>query len=171
MNRQLLRDWWNHKNNILTKLRSMCIIATGIIIIIIRAIYPQFIFDEISLIILIAVFVAIILPDIINFLKEYKSIEIFGLKFTKESEVVSVTDDDNVNSIITILRDQGAHSFQWFRDNTDFAFSDEKFKEIIRHNPGHLKEVKIISHDPRERKLKMGNPGLKLIDQEKTEKM
>jgi len=81
-----------------------------------------------------------------------------------EFEEMSVTDDDEVNTIASYLS-RGAHSFQWFRENTEFNYSDKKFNKIVYSNPDLFKPIKIVKRDKDGEKSISGLPGMKLTVQ------
>ena len=83
--------------------------------------------------------------------------------FELELEETNVTDDEKVNLIVSYIAN-GAHSFQWFRDNTEFNYSNQEFQKIIVQNPKLFKSIKIVKRDEEGKKLpsSSGLPGIKL---------
>ncbi|NQT00403.1 MAG: hypothetical protein HQ580_00115 [Planctomycetes bacterium] len=90
---------------------------------------------------------------------KFKGVEI-------ELEEAHITDDENVNLIISYLA-RGAHSFQWFRDNTEFKYTNNDFQKIIVQNPRIFKAIKIVKRDEEGKKLpsSSGLPGIKLTSE------
>lgn len=93
---------------------------------------------------------------------KFKGIEI-------ELEEAHITDDENVNLIISYLA-RGAHSFQWFRENTEFNYSNQDFQKIIVQNPKLFKAINIVKKDEEGKKLpsSSGLPGIKLTYEART---
>ncbi|MHC4242929.1 MAG: hypothetical protein ACYSU4_11030 [Planctomycetota bacterium] len=71
--------------------------------------------------------------------------------------------DDKIKLIISYINN-GAHSFQWFRDNTELKYTDNDFQKIIVTNPKLFKAIKIVKRDEEGKKLSSssGLLGIKL---------
>jgi hypothetical protein len=54
------------------------------------------------------------------------------------------------------------HSFQWFRDNTEFYYSNAQFQRLIDMHPKILQRVNIVSRDEEKRKSTPSLPGMRL---------
>ena len=92
---------------------------------------------------------------------------ILSLKFLRykgfEMEVVIPQEisDQEINVITSYLL-RSPHSFKWFRDNTDFQYTDEQFKALVAKHAGTLEEITIVSRDEERRKSTPGLPGMRL---------
>ena len=99
------------------------------------------------------------------------SILIEKLKIAKigqiEIECFNLTSDPEINIIISCLI-SSAHSFKWFRENTKFQYTDDKFNQIISSNSEQLKSVTIVMRDETG-KLTENRPGMKLTEKARDE--
>jgi len=81
----------------------------------------------------------------------------------------SRTNDDEVQAIASYLS-RGATSFKWFRENTEFDYSDKEFNKIVYRNPDLFKAMKIVKRDKDGKKSRTGLPGMKLTAQDRKQK-
>jgi len=65
--------------------------------------------------------------------------------------------EQEISTIVSYLQ-RSPHSFQWFRDNTEFQYTNQKFESLVDKHPDILQRVTIVSRD----KNKPGLPGLRL---------
>ena len=68
-----------------------------------------------------------------------------------------ISDPAVIRRIMAILA-TSCHSFQWFRDNTDFDCEDQVFMKLVTRHPDSLEEVRIIQ--PNDTRL----PGMRLTE-------
>lgn len=69
--------------------------------------------------------------------------------------------DQEINAIVSYLQ-RSPHSFQWFRENTDFQYTDQEFSALVSKYAGLLEKVTIISRDENKRRTTPGLPGMRL---------
>ena len=69
--------------------------------------------------------------------------------------------EKEIESIVSYLQ-RSPHSFQWFRDNTEFQYMDDQFSELIAKHPGVLEKITIVSSDKEKRKSTPGLQGMRL---------
>lgn len=84
-----------------------------------------------------------------------KEVEGIG-KQHAEQERIRIRD-----AIVSCLR-RSPHSFQWFRENTEFRYTDEWFDAFVTQNPGLVEKVRIVSRDKDRRRIIPGRPGMRL---------
>jgi hypothetical protein len=93
-----------------------------------------------------------------------------SLKFLRykgfEMELVTPQEavDQEINAIISYPQ-RSPHSFQWFRDNTEFEYTDLDFEIPVDKHSELLERVTIISSDESNRKTTPGLPGVRLTAQ------
>lgn len=99
----------------------------------------------------------------------YKPLDklITSIKFMRykdiEIELVDPTDVGKQEiSIIASHLQRGPHSFQWFRDNTEFKYKDEEFVKLVSKNPQLFETITIVSRDKNKREGKPGLPGMRI---------
>jgi hypothetical protein len=107
---------------------------------------------------------AVILTGLVLFRETLK--KLISLKFRyKDFEVELVapqeTTDQEINAIVSYLQ-RSPHSFQWFRDNTDFQYTNEQFDAVVAKHAGILEKVTIVSRDEDKKKSTPGLPGMRL---------
>jgi len=71
------------------------------------------------------------------------------------------TGDQEINAIVSYLQ-RSPHSFQWFRENTDFQYTDQQFDALVKKHAGFLEKITIVSRDENKRKSTPGLPGMRL---------
>lgn len=109
---------------------------------------------------------AVFVTGLVVFRKPLKTV-ILSLKFLRykgfEMELVAAqeTTDQEINAIVSYLQ-RSPHSFQWFRDNTDFQYKNEEFDQLVAKHAGILEKVTIVSRDEDKRKSTPGLPGMRL---------
>jgi hypothetical protein len=109
---------------------------------------------------------AVFVTGLVLFREPLKRV-ILSLKFLRykdfEMELVppQETTDQEMNAIVSYLQ-RSPHSFQWFRDNTDFQYTNEQFDALVAKHAGILEKVTIISRDVDKRKGTPGLPGMRL---------
>ena len=108
---------------------------------------------------IVALFLLIFRESISTVIRSLKRVKYRDLEI--ELEETKVTDDGEVNTIISYLS-RSAHSFQWFRDNTEFNYSDSEFNKIIDKHRDLFKPIKIVRRDKDGKKGREGSPGMKL---------
>jgi hypothetical protein len=92
---------------------------------------------------------------------------IFSLKRLryKDLEVELVepeeTGDQELNAIVSYLQ-RSPHSFDWFRENTDFQYTNEEFDSLVKKHAGLLEKITIVSRDENKRRHIPGLPGMRL---------
>lgn len=69
--------------------------------------------------------------------------------------------EQELSAIVSYLQ-RSPHSFQWFRDNTEFQYTDADFESLVARHPEVLQRVTIVSKDETKRKSVAGLPGLRL---------
>jgi hypothetical protein len=69
--------------------------------------------------------------------------------------------EQEMSALISILL-RSPHSFQWFRDNTEFEYTDDQFWTLIAQHSKVLEKVTIVSRDKDKRKAEPGLPGMRL---------
>ena len=69
--------------------------------------------------------------------------------------------DQEIGTIVSYLQ-RSPHSFQWFRENTDFQYTDSDFEALIAKHPQLLERITIVSRDETKRKTTPGLRGLRL---------
>ena len=83
----------------------------------------------------------------------------------KELEVELIDPEEvgesEVSTIASFLQ-RSPHSFQWFRDYTEFQYTDAEFEAIVAKHPEILERITIVSRDENKRKSTPGLPGLRL---------
>jgi hypothetical protein len=85
---------------------------------------------------------------------QYKDLE---LEMVEPQE----TGEQEINAIVSYLQ-RSPHSFQWFRDNTEFQYTDQQFNALITKHAGLLEKITIVSRDENKRKNTPGLPGMRL---------
>jgi hypothetical protein len=109
---------------------------------------------------------AVFLTGLVLFRGPLKTV-ILSLKFLRfkdfEMELVAPqeTAEQEINVIVSYLQ-RSPHSFQWFRDNTDFQYTNEQFDALVAKHAGILERVTIVSGDEEKRKSTPGLPGMRL---------
>lgn len=109
---------------------------------------------------------AVLLIGLILFRQSLEKV-ILSLKFLRykdfEMELVEPGEasDQELNGIISYLL-RSPHSFQWFRNNTDFRYTDDQFDKLIAKHTGILEEVTIVRRDAERRECTAGLPGMRL---------
>lgn len=109
---------------------------------------------------------AVFLTGLVLFREPLKTV-ILSLKFLRykdfEIELVAPqeTADQEINAIVSYLQ-RSPHSFQWFRDNTDFQYTNEQFDALVAKHARILEKVTIVSRDEGKRKSTPGLPGMRL---------
>jgi hypothetical protein len=94
-------------------------------------------------------------PDILSVRHlRYKDLEI---ELVAPEEV----SDQEIGTIVSYLQ-RSPHSFQWFRENTDFQYTDSDFEALIAKHPQLLERITIVSRDETKRKTTPGLRGLRL---------
>ena len=71
------------------------------------------------------------------------------------------TGDQEINAIVSYLQ-RSAHSFQWFRENTEFQYTDQQFGTLITKHAGLLEKITIVSRDEDKKRSTPGLPGIRL---------
>jgi len=104
---------------------------------------------------IVALFLLIFREPISTVIRSLKRVKYRDLEI--ELEETKVTDDCEVNTIISYLS-RSAHSFQWFRDNTEFNYSDSEFNKIIDKHRDLFKPIKIVRRDKDGKKGREGSP-------------
>jgi hypothetical protein len=66
-----------------------------------------------------------------------------------ELPVPQETRAEEIDPIVMYLR-RSPHSFQWFRDSTEFQYSNEQFEELIHKHAERLEKVNTVSRDKSE---------------------
>ena len=74
--------------------------------------------------------------------------------------------EQEINAIVSYLQ-RSPHSFQWFRDNTEFQYTDAEFESLVARYPETLQKITIVSRDETKRKSTAGLPGLRLTAKRK----
>jgi len=69
--------------------------------------------------------------------------------------------EQDISEIVSYLQ-RSPHSFQWFRDNTEFQYTDPQFESLVATHPEILQRITIVSSDQAKRKSTAGLPGLRL---------
>jgi hypothetical protein len=69
--------------------------------------------------------------------------------------------EQEMNALVSILL-RSPHSFQYFREHTDFNYSDQEFGTLIDKHAGVLERVDIISREEKKRKDAPRLPGMRL---------
>jgi hypothetical protein len=109
---------------------------------------------------------AVFVTGLVLFRKPLEAV-ILSLKFLRykdfEMELVAPqeTSDQEIKDISYYLQ-RSPHSFQWFRDNTDFQYTNEQFDALVAKHAGILEKVTIVSRDEDKRKSTPGLPGMRL---------
>lgn len=85
---------------------------------------------------------------------KYKDLEI-------EFEEVSISQDGNINEVASYLT-KSAHSFKWFRENTEIKYNDDEFNNLIKDNPNIFENAKVIRRDENGNRIIPGYPAIKL---------
>lgn len=80
-----------------------------------------------------------------------------------EAELVEPQEagEQEISVIVSYLQ-RSPHSFQWFRDNTEFQYTDQEFESLVGKHPDILQRVTIVSRDENKRRTIPGLPGLRL---------
>ncbi|PYS20760.1 MAG: hypothetical protein DMF72_20100 [Acidobacteria bacterium] len=74
--------------------------------------------------------------------------------------------EQETSAIVSYLQ-RSPHSFQWFRENTDFQYTDADFEKLISKYPQMLEKITIVSRDETKRKTEPGRPGMRLTQDAK----
>jgi len=69
--------------------------------------------------------------------------------------------EQDISEIVSYLQ-RSPHSFQWFRDNTEFQYTDPQFESLVATHPEILQRITIVCSDQAKRKSTAGLPGLRL---------
>lgn len=85
-----------------------------------------------------------------------------------EAELVEPQEagDQEISAIVSYLQ-RSPHSFQWFRDNTEFQYTDQEFESLVNKHSDILKSIRIVSRDENKRRIIPGLPGLRLTEKGK----
>ena len=90
-----------------------------------------------------------------------RSLRLKGLEMEMELPAPQETSDREINILVYYLK-RSPHSFQWFRDNTEFEYTDEEFRTLLATHDKILEPVNIVSRDEEKRKGTSGMPGMRL---------
>lgn len=71
------------------------------------------------------------------------------------------TGNQEINAIVSYLQ-RSPHSFKWFRDNTEFQYTDQQFNALISKHATLLERITIVSRDETKRRNTPGLPGMRL---------
>ena len=71
------------------------------------------------------------------------------------------TGDQEINAIVSYLQ-RSPHSFQWFRENTEFPYTNQQFAALVTKHAGLLEKVTIVSRDENKKRSTPGLPGIRL---------
>lgn len=74
--------------------------------------------------------------------------------------------DQEISTIAPYLQ-RSPHSFQWFRENTEFQYTNQEFSELVAKNAEVLENVTIVSRDENKRRNSPGLPGMRLTPKAK----
>ena len=71
------------------------------------------------------------------------------------------TGKQEITAIVSYLQ-RSLHSYQWFRENTEFDYTNSEFEALINKYPILLEKITVVSQDESKRKSTPGIPGIRL---------
>jgi hypothetical protein len=88
-------------------------------------------------------------------------------ELNREHNQLQASTDPTFTELLMVLGQalgRRRHSYDWIREKTHLALTDEQFDELVRRHPETFHSVRIVRHDASGKRIVPGRPGLQLSE-------